>query len=312
MHEVAHEAAPSGSRPVLAFIGLGMMGQPMAARLLSAGYVVHGHDMSEAARAAFAAQGGIAFDDARAAVKDARIVITMLPDGRIVRQSLLGEGGVADALKPDTLIIDMSSSAPLGTARLGEELAGRGLRLVDAPVSGGVRRAVDGTLAIMAGGVARDVEEAHPVLSAMGRSIFATGPLGSGHAMKALNNYVSAAGLLAASEALEVARRFGIAGETVVDVLNASTGRNNATEVKLKPFILSGTYASGFSLALMAKDLRTAAELGEDMGLTDSFMETTAQIWNDAQADLPAHSDHTEIHRFVETRNKASGSHRPV
>lgn len=298
------DAAPVGSHPVLAFIGLGMMGQPMAACLLRAGYVVHGHDMSEAARAAFAAQGGIAFDDARAAVKDARIIITMLPDGRIVRQALLGEGGLADALLPDTLIIDMSSSAPLGTARLGEELAGRGLRLVDAPVSGGVRRAVDGTLAIMAGGAARDVEEVHPVLSAMGRSIFATGPLGSGHAMKALNNYVSAAGLLAASEALEVARRFGIEGETVVDVLNASTGRNNATEVKLKPFILSRTYASGFSLALMAKDLRTAAELGEDMGLKDSFMETTARIWNDAQADLPTQSDHTEIHRFVETRNK--------
>ena len=301
------EASPPDLRPVLAFIGLGMMGQPMAACLLRAGYVVHGYDMSEAARSAFAAQGGIAFEDARDAVKDARIVITMLPDGRIVRNALLGEGGaggLADALQPDTLIIDMSSAAPLGTARLGEELAGRGLRLVDAPVSGGVRRAGDGTLAIMAGGAARDVEEARPVLSAMGRAIFATGPLGSGHAMKALNNYVSAAGLLAASEALEVARRFGIEGETVVDVLNASTGRNNSTEVKLKPFILSGTYASGFSLALMAKDLRTAAELGEDMGLSDSFMETTAQIWNDAQAALPAQSDHTEIHRFVEARTK--------
>lgn len=287
------------SEPRIAFIGLGMMGQPMTARLLAAGFAVNGADLSEPARAAFAAAGGTPFADAREAVRGAGMVITMLPDGKAVREALLGAGGIAAALAPGTLVIDMSSSAPLGTARLGTELEAMGLRLVDAPVSGGVRRAVDGTLSIMAGGAAADVEEARPVLEAMGRSIFATGPLGSGHAMKALNNYVSAAGMLAACEALAVAQKFGIDGDTMVDVLNASTGRNNATEVKLKPFVLSGTFASGFSLALMAKDLRTAADLAREMGFDDSFTEHTTRIWEAARAALPGQPDHTEIFRFV-------------
>ncbi|WP_454918858.1 NAD(P)-dependent oxidoreductase [Xanthobacter sediminis] len=296
------EPAPGAQKPRIAFVGLGMMGLPMAGCLLRAGYAVAGADLSEKARDAFSAQGGTACADARTAVEGAGIVITMLPDGKVVRAALLGADGVAEMLPAGTLVIDMSSSAPLGTAKLGAELAERGLRLVDAPVSGGVRRAVDGSLAIMAGGDPDAVEEARPVLSAMGRSIFATGPLGSGHAMKALNNYVSAAGLLAACEALAVAQKFGIAGETVVDVLNASTGKNNSTEVKLKPFVLSGTFASGFSLALMAKDLRTAADLGGEMGLSDSFMETTARIWEAARGALPGQSDHTEIYRFIEAR----------
>lgn len=299
------DPAPGATRPRVAFIGLGMMGLPMATCLLKAGYEVAGSDLSQKAREAFSAAGGTAFSEAREAVEGAGVVITMLPDGKIVREALLGAGGLAEVLPAGTLIIDMSSSAPLGTAKLGDELAQKGLRLVDAPVSGGVRRAVDGSLAIMAGGDSVAVEEAKPILSAMGRSIFATGPLGSGHAMKALNNYVSAAGLLAACEALAVARKFGIAGETVVDVLNASTGKNNSTEVKLKPFILSGSFASGFSLALMAKDLRTAADLAGEMGLSDSFMERTALIWEAARGALPGPADHTEIYRFVEAHEAA-------
>ncbi len=167
-------------------------------------------------------------------------------------------------LAKDALIIDMSSSVPVDTQSLGKTLAERGIGLVDAPVSGGVRRAIDGTLAIMAGGDAALVERARPVLQAMAKSVFATGPLGSGHAMKALNNYVSAAGLVAACEALLVGRRFGLQPDTIIDVLNASTGKNNSTDVKMKQFVISESFASGFSLALMAKifaSLRTCRNL---------------------------------------------------
>lgn len=150
-------------------------------------------------------------------------------------------------------------------AKLGEELEKRGLNMVDAPVSGGVRRAVDGSLAIMIGGDPASVARVKPVLEALGRSIFETGPLGSGHAMKALNNFVSAAGLTAACEALAVGKKFGLDPEQMVDILNVSTGRNNSTENKMKPFILSGSYDGGFSLALMAKDLRVAADLADAM-----------------------------------------------
>ncbi|MFG1462575.1 NAD(P)-dependent oxidoreductase [Xanthobacter sp. DSM 24535] len=290
--------------PVVAFIGLGMMGLPMAARLVKAGFETRGADLSPTAReafsaaggAAFSAAGGAAFADACEAVAGAGVVITMLPDGKIVREVLLG---LAADLPSGTLIIDMSSSAPLGTVKLGEELAAKGLRFIDAPVSGGVRRAVNGTLAIMAGGPQADVETARPVLEAMGQSLFGTGPLGSGHAMKALNNYVSAAGLVAAAEAIIVAKRFGLDPNVAVDVLNASTGKNNSTEVKMKQFIISESFGSGFSLALMAKDLRTAAELADQLDLPIPAIQSTADLWDKANAALERGADHTEIYRFL-------------
>ena len=285
--------------PVIAFIGLGMMGLPMASLLVSKGLTTRGADLSAEARAAFVAAGGLAFADAREAASGADLVITMLPDGKVVRAALLGAAGLAEVLAPGTRIIDMSSSAPLGTTQLGEDLAARGLRLVDAPVSGGVRRAVNGTLAIMAGGAAEDVAAVRPVLEALGQSVFATGPLGSGHAMKALNNYVSAAGLAAAAEAVLVAQRFGLDPNIAVDVLNASTGRNNSTEVKMKQFILSETFGSGFSLALMAKDLRTAADLADQLDLPVPLIQNMAGLWEEAKGDLEPGADHTEIYRYL-------------
>lgn len=288
-------AAPA----TIAFIGLGQMGLPMARRLIAAGFSVRGADPAEAARAALVEAGGSAFSTAKQAVSGADAVITMLPTGRIVREALLGPGGAAAALSEGTPVIDMSSSAPTDTVSLAAELSPMGLVLLDAPVSGGVKRAIDGSLAIMVGGPAEAVERVRPVLEAMGKSIFATGPIGSGHAMKALNNYVSAAGLIAACEALLVGGRFGLAPDTIVDVLNASTGRNNSTEVKMKPFIISEAYNSGFSLALMAKDLHIAADLAEHLELPLPQIQAVATLWEEAKAELPAQADHTEIHRHL-------------
>jgi 3-hydroxyisobutyrate dehydrogenase len=291
-----HTAAPSEA---VAFIGLGAMGMPMAARLLDAGFTVHGADSASAALETFARRGGKAFARPAEACRGVSRVITMLPTGAIVRDVLLGAGGVAGVLAPGALVIDMSSSAPLGTRALAEELKALGIALVDAPVSGGVRRAADGTLSIMVGGDEPDIARARPLFEAMGRSVFSTGPVGSGHAVKALNNYVSAAGLQAACEAALIARAFGIDGNVLVDVLNASTGRNNSTEVKMKPFILSGSFASGFSMALMAKDLATAAELAEELGLNAGIVRDTAAFWSTASRDMGSGADHTEIYRHI-------------
>lgn len=298
----------AGKAPIgaVAFIGLGMMGLPMAARLVAAGFAVRGSDLSAAARAAFAGRGGSAFETAAGAAEGATVAITMLPDGRIVREALLGADAAAGRLEAGALVIDMSSSAPLGTRALAQELAARGLHLIDAPVSGGVKRAELGTLAIMAGGEAAEIARARPLLEAMGSAVFATGPVGSGHAVKALNNYVSAAGLAAACEALLVAQKFGIDAQTVVDVLNASTGRNNSTELKLKPFVLSGSFASGFSMALMAKDLRTAAELARDVDAAAPGAGAAAALWAQASASLGPDADHTEIYRFLASRMEAN------
>lgn len=276
-----------------------MMGLPMAARLLAAGFDVRGSDLVRHAREALAAGGGTAFERPREAAAGASVLITMLPDGDIVREALLGSEGAAEALSPGSLVIDMSSSAPMQTRGLAVELAERNIHLIDAPVSGGVRRAVDGTLSIMVGGNIAQIERARPLLNAMGKSVIATGPIGSGHAVKALNNYVSAAGLAAACEAALIAERFGIDAGTLVDVLNVSTGRNNSTEVKMKPFILSGSFASGFSMALMAKDLRAAANLAEQLDVEAGGARDAATLWTQAAEALGKSADHTEIYRFL-------------
>lgn len=280
----------------VAVIGLGNMGRPMAACLTRAGFDVLGFDLSADARAKFTAEGGNAAESAAAAVGTADAVITLLPDGKIVRAAVEGFMG---HLKQGAVVIDMSSSAPLGTRTLGEAVIRARFEFVDAPVSGGVKRAIDGTLAIMVGGAGSTIDRVDPVLAAMGKSIFRTGPLGSGHAAKALNNYVSAAGLAAAAEAVAIAEKFGLEPNVLVDVLNASTGRNNSTENKLKQFIISNSFASGFSMALMAKDIRTADNLAHDIGVPAPLADQVADMWDAALKSLGQKADHTEIGKYL-------------
>ena len=274
----------------------------MVRRLSGAGYRVLAHDLDPGAlKRACEASGAEASGSLSAIGERCEAVITMLPDGGAVRAVTLGRNGTGDSLlaglSRDSVLIDMSSSSPVGTRDLGAHLAGRGVDMLDAPVSGGVRKAEDATLSIMVGGSARSIARCKPLLETMGKQIFLTGPLGSGHAMKALNNYVSAAGLAAAAEAVLVGQRFGLDPTTIVDILNASTGRNNATENKLKQFILSKTFASGFSAALMAKDVRTADELGAAIGVATPLAEACAVLWGEAAARLGPNADHTEYGR---------------
>jgi 3-hydroxyisobutyrate dehydrogenase len=291
-------AKPSLTPPApVSVIGLGNMGVPMALCLAKAGFQVTGYDISEASRRKFSAVGGRAAISAADAVKSAEIVITLLPDGKAVRAAL---EPLRKDLKPGCILIDMSSSEPLGTRALGEEFIAAGFGFIDAPVSGGVKRAAEGTLAIMAGGDPSTIDRVEPALLAMGRSIFRTGLLGSGHAMKALNNYVSAAGLIAAVEAIQIGQKFGLDPNLMADIFNASTGRNNTTEVKLKQFIISKSFNAGFPLRLMAKDVRTADQLGREMGVPVPFADACAKLWDDAAAALDAAADHTEIVRYLE------------
>jgi 3-hydroxyisobutyrate dehydrogenase len=287
----------------IGFIGVGKMGRPMARRLVAAGYKLLLADAAAAHVDALAAETGAARADSLAQLGGAcDVVITMLPDGAIVRAVLCGGAGdsVLAGLRAGALVLDMSSSSPIGTRQLEPVLATRGVGLLDAPVSGGVKRAVDGTLAIMVGGDAGLLERARPVLAAMGRDIFHAGPLGAGHAMKALNNYVSAAGLVAAAEAVRMGTRFGLDPARMVDILNASTGRNNSTENKFKQFVLPRSFSSGFSLALMAKDLRTALEVAEATDTGAPLAARCVALWNDAAARLEPDADHTAIMRYLE------------
>jgi 3-hydroxyisobutyrate dehydrogenase len=289
---------PSITPPApVSVIGLGNMGVPMALCLAKAGFQVTGYDISEASRRNFLAAGGRAAISAADAVKFAEVVITLLPDGKTVRAAL---ESLQKDLKPGSVLIDMSSSEPLGTRALGERFIAAGFEFIDAPVSGGVKRAADGTLAIMAGGDASTIDRVEPVLSAMGRSIFRTGLLGSGHAIKALNNYVSAAGLIAAVEAIQIGEKFGLDPNLMADIFNASTGRNNTTEAKLKQFIISKSFNAGFPLRLMAKDVRTADKLGHEMAVAVPFADACAKLWDEASEALSETADHTEIARYIE------------
>lgn len=288
----------------LAFIGLGMMGLPMASRLMSAGYTVRGADPSATAREELEARGGAAFQTAVEAAKGCDLVICMLPNAAIVRDALLGADGAVSVLAPGSSVIDMSSSEPSATRRLHEELAAKGIGLIDAPVSGGVRRAISGTLTVMAGGDPDTIAALKPVFGAMSSNLLVAGPIGAGHAMKALNNYVSAAGLVAACEAILVAKEFGLDPAKLVDVLNVSTGKNNSTENKIKPFVLSETFDGGFAMQLMAKDLRIAASLAKDVGLDATGIHGMADLWARASTALGPNADHTEILKVLAPRLK--------
>lgn len=281
----------------VAVIGLGNMGAPMGACLSKAGYGVTGFDLLDHAREKFAATGGRTASDVASAVAAAEVVIMLLPNGKIVREAV---SAMRPHLRPGTILIDMSSSDPIGTRSLGEELIAAGIAFIDAPVSGGVRRAVTGTLAIMVGGDGVTIDRVEPLLRAMGSSIFRTGALGSGHAMKALNNYVSAAGLVAAVEALQVGRKFGLDPALMADIFNASSGKNNTTELKLKQFIISETFDDGFPLRLMAKDVRTADDLAHALGIATPLADLCAGLWDAAARELAQKANHTEMIRYME------------
>jgi len=201
---------------------------------------------------------------------------------------------------PGSILVDMSSSSPMATRELGKLLASKGVHMLDAPVSGGVSKARDGTLAIMAGGEPEVLERCRPVFTAMGERIFFSGPLGSGHAVKALNNMLSAAGFIAAVEVLLVGRRFGVDPKVMNDILNASTGRNNTTENKMEKHVFSRSFSSGFSLDLMVKDLSTAMDLARELEAPAIFCGTCRELWGAAQSSLGRGLDHTDVVRWFE------------
>ena len=287
----------------IGFIGIGNMGSPMTGNLIKAGWKVTGYDADASKMRAFtAAHGGATAASLAELGGKSDIVITMLPDGHIVRRVVLGKDSGDDCLvkglAKGATIIDMSSSAPVGTRKLGEDLRQYGIALLDAPVSGGVKGAVAATMSIMIGGDRALAERYDALLAAMGKRFY-VGSLGAGHAAKVLNNYVSAAGLAAAAEAVRVAESFGIEPQVFVNVINASTGRNNSTENKFTQFILNGKFNAGFALGLMTKDLSLAMEVAEACNVPAELGHATLALWKKAESAVGAKADHTEIARYV-------------
>jgi 3-hydroxyisobutyrate dehydrogenase len=282
----------------VAFVGIGKMGWPMARRLVEAGFDVAVCDAIPGRAADFAARHrGIATAGAAEAAKDAAILVTMLPTSREVA-AVLAEA--KPVLARGAVVVEMSSGEPSATCAMAAGFAEAGIAMVDAPVSGGVARAEDGTLAIMTGGDAAVLDRVAPLLRAMGGTITRCGDVGAGQAMKALNNLVSAAGLLVSVEALLIGQKFGLDPAVMVDVLNASTGMNNSTQKKLKQFVLSRGFDSGFGLDLMVKDLTIALQVARETATPVPLSAQARELWAAAAGLLGPGQDHTAVARFSE------------
>ena len=289
------------NKPAVGFIGVGNMGWPMAACLARAGFPVLINDSRREVANNFVQQhGGTAPDTLRQLASASDVIVTMLPTSVIVEHVLGGgDDNVFAGMKPGTIVIEMSSGVPSVTQRLAEEVAALGGQMIDGPVSGGVPRAKTGELAIMVGGEASVIDRAMPVLAAMG-TVLRTGGVGSGQAMKALNNMVSTGGFLIAIEALLIGQRFGLDPAVMTDVLNAATGMNNSTQKKFRQFVLSRKFNAGFTMGLLAKDLSIAMQVGRETGTAAPLSALVQEMIVSAQAMFGSAADHTEMAKWIE------------
>jgi 3-hydroxyisobutyrate dehydrogenase len=296
------------------FVGTGTMGQPMVANLVRKGFPVVAYDIVPAALAAAVTRGATAAASVAAAAKAADLVITMLPSSSHVVKAYLGEGGILEGVGQGRLCVDMSTIDP-GTSRLvGETARRRGVRFLDAPVSGGVPRAVDGTLTIMVGGEAADLEEARPALAAMGTTIIRVGPVGSGEVAKLCNNLIAGVAAVAVSEAFRIAEAFGVDARVLTDVIAKSSGNTWAMEHNhpvpgiVEKAASSRDYAPGFTTDLMAKDLGLAVNAARELRVPLAVAPAAQQLLRLASSHGYGGKDFSSVYAFL----KASSGEAPV
>ncbi len=297
---------PESNRPKVGFIGLGHAGWPMCGNIVKAGYDVTVQDLDAGRAAAFASEYGCRAVASPRRLAGVEVLVTMLPNGHVVREVVLGPEGAADVLADRAIVIDTSSSDPFGTRALGAELAGRGLTLLDAPVTmpepGGAATA---HITIMLGGDDEAaMDRAEPVIRTMCNHLFRVGSLGAGHATKTLNNYTSAAGLVAALDSLIIAKKFGLDPATTLAVLNVGTGRNFSTAFALPMEALTRRFATGFSLRLLIKDLGIASDLAAAMDWDSELASLLRRKFAEAADALGGDPDHTEALRHWEQRGR--------
>lgn len=284
----------------IGLVGLGRMGTPMAANLVRAGFTVRAVDISAEARERAQAVGAQTSAELADLKGEIDVLVLMLPDSDAV-ESVVAAAESAGVLTSGLLVADMSSSKPARTQKLASQLKRLGVTMIDAPVSGGVGGAEKGTLTIMVGGDPGDIERASAFLTALGRVVPA-GPVGAGHAIKALNNLLSATHLWITGEAMAAGQRFGLDPSVMLDVFNTSSGRSASTEKKWPDFVIPGTFDSGFHLRLMLKDMRIAVELCEENNAFSALGAQAVELWARAGEDLLETADHTEIARWIDDK----------
>lgn len=295
----------------IGFIGAGVMGGPMAGTLARAGHDVTIFDLDRERMAELAAQHGMNRAAGPGDVADNDIVVCMLPNGKIVRDTLMemDQGAFAQRVKPGTVVIDMSSSDPLGTVKLGKELAERGVSLIDSPVAkrssnftaeGGHLKATDGPMALvlMIGSDSKEaLAKAMPVLKLLGDTPIETGALGSGHATKALNNYAAAAAMVVLGEVVRIGKAYGLDPQNLVEVINVSTGKSFCSESIATYAVGNEDFSVGFATGLMAKDVRIAMALADAVNVAAPAGKLVERHWNVAEEVLGTSSDMSQVGR---------------
>ena len=286
----------------ITFIGVGNMGNPMAGQLAKKGFDVAVFDArTETAQAFVQQHGGRAAATLAGAAQGADAVIFMVPDDKVVRQVLFADG-LAASLARGTTVIDMSSSAPAGTIAIGKDLAALGIGYVDAPVMGGVIFAQDATLDIMAGGDAVLVERCKPLFEAMARKLYVCGPLGSGHVLKCLANYINACAMINTLEAMTIGRKFGLDSGVMADAIESMcNGRQHPIAKKVVPHVLTRKYGTGMAMQFIAKDVKIAVDAAHSVNAAAPLAEKTAELWAAACKQLGGKLDQTEIVRYWES-----------
>lgn len=286
------------------FIGIGNMGYPMAGHLAQAGFDLTVADMRQDVVQRFSGEHGAkAAESLEALGRGSDAVITMLPDGNIVREVILRDEGdcVVRGLRAGSIVIDMSTSNPVGTQALAKDLEGKRIDMLDAPVAGGVVFAKDATLTVTVGGDTAMVERCRPLFEAIGKVVIHCGPIGAGHAMKALQNYVNAAAFISVLEAMVVGRRYDIPIDTMVEALeNATTGRNAPLLKKVKPHVLTRRFATGMAMGLIAKDVKITVDAAEAVGAHADFARRCYDLWSEASDTYGFTLDQSQVVRLWE------------
>jgi len=288
--------------PPLGFVGLGVMGRPMASHLAAAGHAITLYDVVPG----LAQRVADTLADAHAARTPAElaarsdIVVTMVPNGSVVQSLVEGGDGLLQGLRPGTLLLDTSSSEPWLTEATGRLLAESGVAMVDAPVSGAEWGAKAAELVFMCGGAAADIERVRPLLEVMGKAVFHLGPIGAGHAMKCLNNLITAINFVGVTEGLAIGKRYGLDPAAMVDVLDQSTGMSWISKTHIRQRVLSRSFDDPFKLALMLKDIGIAMQLARSEDVPAPLSALGHELWRAAGRAAEPEASVSELARWVE------------
>jgi 2-hydroxy-3-oxopropionate reductase len=283
----------------IGFIGLGIMGKPMSKNLLKAGHELVVFDVVQASVQEVVAAGAKAAESSKAVAQQCNFIITMVPNSPHVKAAILGANGVIEGAKAGALVVDMSSIDPTVSKEVGAELAKKNIRFVDAPVSGGEPKAIDGTLSIMCGGKQADFDEALPILKNMGASVVLCGEIGAGNVTKLANQIIVALNIAAMSEALVLAAKAGVDPELVFEAIKGGLAGSTVLNAKA-PMALARNIKPGFRINLHIKDLANALDAGHAVGVPLPLTSQAMEIMQALKVDGMGDADHSAIIRFYE------------